>query len=168
MQAGPSPQDTGIRSTLVSPEGSGGLQARLVRAASDAATPFVTVHQGRFAKILLAELVGADGGSLKQFAWKLRVDSVAAEVAPGRQAPSNAELDRVWQQERAELLRVHSPHVVAPVGVPPALTQSPAVFLTLCRASTSLNRSEAATETSSPEGPEKRARHGGSGRGGPW
>lgn len=102
-----------------------------MRAASDAATPFVTVHQGRFAKILLAELVGADGGSLKQFAWKLRVDSVAAEVAPGRQAPSNAELDRVWQQERAELLRVHSPHVVAPVGVPPALTQSPPVFF--CR-----------------------------------
>lgn len=128
MQAGSSPEDNGIRSTLVSPAGSGGLHARLVRAASDAATPFVIVHQGRFAKILLAELVSADGVALTQFAWKMRVDSVAPDVAAGRQAPCNAELDCVWQQERAELLRVHSPHVVAPIGVPPALTQSPPVF----------------------------------------
>lgn len=99
MQAGSSPEDNGIRSTLVSPAGSGGLHARLVRAASDAATPFVIVHQGRFAKILLAELVSADGVALTQFAWKMRVDSVAPDVAVGRQAPCNAELDCVWHQE---------------------------------------------------------------------
>jgi len=131
MQAGPRVTDTGIRSTLVSPAGSGGLRARLVRGAADVADPFVTVHDGRFARILLAELVGADGLALTQFAWKLRADVVAENVVPGRQPPSNAELDRVWQQERAELLRVHSPHVVAPVAVPPALTQSPPVFF--CR-----------------------------------
>ncbi|MGK0521330.1 MAG: putative component of type VI protein secretion system, partial [Planctomycetota bacterium] len=108
--------------------GSGGLRARLVRTASDADDPFVVVHAGRFARILLAELVGADGSSLTRFAWKVRVDT---SDAPGRQAPTNAELDRIWQQERAELLRVHSPNVVAPVAVPPALTQSPPVFF--CR-----------------------------------
>lgn len=131
MQAGPSGTETGLRSTLVSPAGSGGLRARLVRGTADVADPFVTVHDGRFARILLAELVGDDDLALTQFAWKLRTDLVAANVVPGRQPPSNAELDRVWQQERAELLRVHSPHVVAPVAVPPAMTQSPPVFF--CR-----------------------------------
>jgi predicted component of type VI protein secretion system len=107
------------------------LRARLVRARDDSAYPFVVVHEGRFARILLAELVGADGQALTQFAWKLRVDSVAGSVSPGGEGPSNVELDRIWQQERAELLRVHSPNVVAPIAVPPALTQSPPVFF--CR-----------------------------------
>src|SRR5690606_34695175 len=112
MQSGPFGTEPGIRSTLVSPVGSGGLRARLVRTPSSSADPFVVVHEGRFARIVLAELVGADGLALTRFAWKLRVDAVAATVTPGRQAASNAELDRIWQQERAELLRVHSPHVV--------------------------------------------------------
>lgn len=116
------------------------MRARLVRAASDADDPFVVVHAGRFARILLAELVGADGSALTRFAWKVRVDTSGAtgpqgatghQAPAGRQAPTNAELDRIWQQERAELLRVHSPNVVGPVAVPPALTQSPPVFF--CR-----------------------------------
>lgn len=128
MQGRPSATQAGIRSTLVSPAGSGGLRARLVRAADGASQPFVTVHEGRYARILLAELVGDDGFAQSRFAWKLRVDSLSAEASGGRTPPNNAELDRVWQLERAELLRVHSPHVVAPVAVPPALTQSPPVF----------------------------------------
>ena len=104
------------------------MRARLVRAASDSANPFVVVHEGRFARIMLAELVGADGLALTKFAWKLRVDAVATAVAPGRLPPTNAELDRIWQLERAELLRVHSPYVVAPIAVPRAMTQSPPVF----------------------------------------
>ena len=131
MQGRPVGTEPGTRSTLVSPEGSGGLHVRLVRAPSDARDPFVVVHQGRFARILLAEFVGADGSALTRFAWKLRVDAVDVTATPGRQAPSNAELDGIWQQERAELLRVHSPNVVAPIAVPSALTQSPPVFF--CR-----------------------------------
>jgi predicted component of type VI protein secretion system len=128
MQGRPSATQAWIRSTLVSPAGSGGLRARLVRAADGAAQPFVTVHEGRYARILLAELVGDDGVAQARFAWKLRVDAVSAEASGGRTPPSNAELDQVWRLERAELLRVHSPHVVAPVAVPSALTQSPPVF----------------------------------------
>lgn len=130
MQGRPVGTEPGIRSTLVSPAGSGGLRARLVRAAGESDEPFVVVHAGRFARILLAELVGADGSALTQFAWKVRVDVVPASATQAK-APTNAELDRIWQQERAELLRVHAPNVVAPVAVPAALTQSPPVWF--CR-----------------------------------
>ena len=114
----------GTRSTLVSAAGSGGLQVRLVRAEADAASPFVVVHEGRYARILLAELVGPTGDAHLRFAWKLRVDQPPA----GLHAPSNGELDRLWQQEREQLARVRAPNVVAPVAVPSALTESPPVF----------------------------------------
>jgi len=117
-----------VRSTLVSAAGSGGLRVRLVRAADDAKEPFVLVHAGRFARILLAELVGDDDQAIVRFAWKLRVDEVAASAIESRTLPNNGELDAQWRQERAELLRVHSPHVVAPVAVPSALTRSPPVW----------------------------------------
>lgn len=128
MHGRSSGSEPGNRSTLVSPAGSGGLRARLVRAPDDAASPFVAVHDGRYARILLAELVGDDGVALTRFAWKLRVDAVPPDPDSTRPAPNNSELDRIWQQERAELLRVHSPHVVAPVAVPAALTQSLPLF----------------------------------------
>ncbi|MFK7741103.1 MAG: FHA domain-containing protein [Planctomycetota bacterium] len=117
---------TELRSPLVSSQSAGGLRARLVRtAAPPSAFPFRLVHEGRFARILLAELVGANGVAQDRFAWKLRVDAVTA--ASGR-LRSNAEQDRAWELERAELLRVRSPNVVASVPVPAALTTSPPVF----------------------------------------
>ncbi|MCK5941054.1 MAG: FHA domain-containing protein [Planctomycetes bacterium] len=128
MQGRPSAAVVGSRSTLVSPAGSGGLRARLVRGAGSAAEPFVVVHEGRYARILLAELVGDDGVAQSRFAWKLRVDRAPVGTSSARTPPTNAELDRQWQLERDELLRVHSPHVVASVAVPAALTQSLPVF----------------------------------------
>ena len=101
---------------------------RLVPSTSDDVEPFVVVHHGRFAKILLAELCGADGVALKRFALKLRADSIDSGGASAPKPPSNAELDLLWHQERAESLRVRSPYVVGPVAVPSALTQSPPVF----------------------------------------
>lgn len=126
MSRAPEVQPAGLRSTLVSPGDSGGLRARLVRAA-DGDAPFAVVHEGRFARILIAELVGENGVAQSRFAWKLRVD-VVGSLGDGKPAPGNAEQDRAWRLERAELLRVRSPHVVAPVAVPPALTASPPVF----------------------------------------
>jgi hypothetical protein len=130
IPVGPSPH-LGTRSTLVSPAGSGGLRVRLVRADVEEAGPFVVVHEGRFAIILLAELYGSDGVALKRFALKLRKDEVVKGATSSWQQPSNAELDRGWQLEREELLRVHSPHVVPAFAVPPALTRSLPVFF--CR-----------------------------------
>ena len=84
IPVGPSPH-LGTRSTLVSPAGSGGLRVRLVRADVEEAGPFVVVHEGRFAIILLAELYGSDGVALKRFALKLRRDEVAKGAAAGWQ-----------------------------------------------------------------------------------
>ena len=87
MSRAPEVQPAGLRSTLVSPGDSGGLRARLVRAA-DGDAPFAVVHEGRFARILIAELVGENGVAQSRFAWKLRVD-VVGSLGDGKPAPGN-------------------------------------------------------------------------------
>ncbi|MEZ6036941.1 MAG: FHA domain-containing protein [Planctomycetota bacterium] len=121
-----SPSAAEPRSALVTAGADGGMRVRLVRNGDDAAEPFVVVHAGRFARIVLAETVLPDGTTGQRFALKLRVDRVAGVGGDG--APGNADLDRQWQQERRELARVRSPHVVAPLPVPESLLRSPPVF----------------------------------------
>lgn len=117
-------------SALVAGAEPGRLRARLVAAQAPGSDPFVVLHEGRFARILLAELVDRDDNVRSRFAWKLRADVVGAPVcgAGPCAAPSNGESDRSWQRERAELLRVRSPHVVAAAVVPPSLLVSRPVF----------------------------------------
>ncbi|MCB9876716.1 MAG: FHA domain-containing protein [Planctomycetes bacterium] len=117
----PTPADR--RSALVTGGAHGGMRVRLVRNGDDATEPFVVVHAGRFARIVLAETVLGDGSAGQRFALKLRIDHVGGDRPPG-----NADLDRQWQQERRELARVRSPHVVAPLPVPDSLLRSPPVF----------------------------------------
>jgi hypothetical protein len=110
--------------------GQGGMPAvRLVRrgAAGPDGEPFVVLHEGRFSRVLLAELLDAGGRPLQRVAWKLRRDSVGPPATAGSAVPNGA-VDAMWARERAELARVRSPQVLGPVPVPPGLLASPPVW----------------------------------------
>lgn len=105
-----------------------GLCVRLVprQDAPAAELPCVVLHEGRFSRVLLAEVATADGGSIASFAWKIRRDG--GRPAAGGVAPTNAQVDAMWARERAELARVRSPHVVEAFAVPDGMLSSAGLY----------------------------------------
>lgn len=69
------------------------------RPVRDEAGALVVLHEGRLARVLLAELASG-GGTAVRFAWKLQRD--VPEFGPGRDrsGPSNGEIDAHWRRER--------------------------------------------------------------------
>lgn len=92
-----------------------GLRFDLARSRGDEAEPFVSLYSGRFARVLLARVVVDPDQTLLSFAWKIQRDV----FLPGTsRALTNADVERMWRAEAAELARVRSPHVVATVPIP--------------------------------------------------
>lgn len=96
--------------------------------ADPAATPFVVLHEGQGARILLGEIAGGDGPPVARFAWKLRRDARPRGGDAGAGAPTNRDVDAAWARERSEIARVRSPHVVAPFPVPAGLEHGPPLW----------------------------------------
>lgn len=104
-----------------------GLTLRLVRADGAVGGPFVVLHEGRFARVYLAEVVADGRAPVARFAWKIRADDERTRAAAGGRRLLNGELEAMWGRERAELSRVQSPNVAAPFAAPAALCASPPV-----------------------------------------
>lgn len=122
-----SPRDAAGVSPLVAGAGADGLRIRLAPARAGAKEPFVVLHAGRDARVLLGEVVGG-AAPLLRFAWKLRADLPAPHRGSSGEAPCNRDVDARWQRERDHLARVDSRHVLAAVPVPAAMLQSPPLF----------------------------------------
>ncbi len=120
------------QSVLASPlvhAGRAGVQMQLARRDGNdgGASPFVVLHQGRFARVYLAEIVVDGAAVVARFAWKVRGDEEAGRRAAGR-VLTNGQVDAMWAQERASLARVQDAHVVAAFAAPAAMTSSLPVF----------------------------------------
>src|SRR5262245_38586826 len=77
-----------------------GLTLRLVRADGGAAGPFVVLHEGRFARVHLAEVVADGGAAVARFVWKIRADDERSRAATGARRLLNGELDAMWRREQ--------------------------------------------------------------------
>lgn len=102
-----------------------GYGVRLARASTgDGHGPFVILHEGRTARLHLAEIVNEVGEVCSRFVWKLRLDRESAPAHALDRPRSAADRDAMWAREDAELARVVDPHVVARFPVPAAMSAS--------------------------------------------
>jgi len=104
----------------------GALRVRLVKGPADAAEPFVVLHDGRFSRIHLAEIVTSTGEVVRRFALKMQSDGHARTKVHGR-VLTNVDRDEMWTRERVGYDAASGPGVVARVPVPPELLESPPI-----------------------------------------
>lgn len=108
----------------------GGVRFQLVRS-EGGASPFVVLHEGRFSRLLLAELVVDGGGAVTRFAWKVQSDAYKPPAHGSGHPLTNPDIDDLWRREIDDLAAVSSPHVIAPLPAPAGLRESlPIAFCT--------------------------------------
>ncbi len=105
----------------------GGLRIRLVHVDGDRRQSFVVLHEGRFARVLLAEIATDSGQRVRRFALKLQSDAYASRVKGHGRPLTNRDVDELWQRETAGLDGVSSPHVIARAAVPAGLLEAPPI-----------------------------------------
>lgn len=118
------------RRPILGSPGAGGAAAgpyyRLATVADDPEQPFVVLHEGRFSRHYLVELVG-DGGVVADFVWKVQNDTTAPGLKGHGPEFGNGDLDDLWQREADALAAVQSPNVGATAAVPAAFLASPPI-----------------------------------------
>lgn len=101
-----------------------GASIELVRNEPGHPDPFVVLHSGRFALILLAECEFDRIGVRRRFAVKLQRSDYAVEA---HSLLTNLDIEAMWRHEAADLRQVDSPNIVRSLALALGAEQSPPI-----------------------------------------